>query len=62
MEDIWKKLHKSAEAVRNGRKISGYVEAGEVSAAYVGRAYARMVDLAYNRKYCQKENCYERTD
>ncbi len=60
MEDIWKKLHKSAEAVRNGRKISGYVEAGEVSAAILsssGRIYTGVcVDTCSTLGICAERN------
>ena len=33
MDHIWKEMYEAAKAVPNGRKISDYVEAGEVSAA-----------------------------
>ncbi len=33
MDKIWKQMYEAAEAVRNGRKISAYVEAGGVAAA-----------------------------
>ena len=33
MDQIWEEMYKAAKAVRRGRKISDYVEAGEVAAA-----------------------------
>ena len=33
MDQIWKEMYEAAKAVQNGRKISDYVTAGEVSAA-----------------------------
>ena len=33
MDQIWKEMYEAAKAVQRGRKVSDYVEAGEVSAA-----------------------------
>ena len=38
MEKIWEEMHDAAKAVLNPRRISGYVTAGEVSAAVLGKS------------------------
>lgn len=38
MEPIWNTLYEAAKRVQNARKISGYVTAGEVSAAILSKS------------------------
>ena len=56
----WDRLFEAAKAVQNGRKISDYVEAGEVSAAILsasGRIYTGVcVDTACTLGICAERN------
>ncbi len=60
MEQIWKEMFEAAKAVRNGRKISEYVEAGEVAAAILsssGRIYTGVcVDTCSTLGICAERN------
>lgn len=60
MEPIWNELHKAAKAVQNGRKISGYIEAGEVAAAILsqsGRIYTGVcIDTCSTLGICAERN------
>ncbi len=60
MEQIWKEMFEAAKAVRNGRKISEYVEAGGVAAAVLsssGRIYTGVcVDTCSTLGICAERN------
>lgn len=60
MEDIWHELYRAAESVRNGRRISAYVEAGGVAAAVQsasGRIYTGVcVDTCSTLGVCAERN------
>lgn len=60
MEAIWKELYRAAKAVQQGRKISDYVQAGEVSAAVLsesGRIYMGVcVDTCSTLGICAERN------
>ena len=60
MEPIWNELYNAAIAVQNGRKISGYVEAGEVAAAILsqsGRIYTGVcIDTCSTLGICAERN------
>lgn len=60
MEQIWKEMFEAAKAVQNGRKISGFVEAGEVAAAILsssGRIYTGVcVDTCSTLGICAERN------
>ena len=57
---LWDRMYAAAEAVRNGRKISDYVEAGEVAAAILsssGRIYTGVcVDTCCTLGICAERN------
>ncbi len=57
---IWNEMISAAEAVRGARKISGYAEAGEVSAAILsgsGKIYTGVcVDTACTLGICAERN------
>ena len=57
---IWKKMLEAAKAVQGGRRISDYVEAGEVAAAVesaTGRIYTGVcVDTACTLGICAERN------
>ncbi len=60
MEQIWKEMFEAAKAVQNGRKISEYVEAGEVAAAVLsssGKIYTGVcVDTCSTLGICAERN------
>ena len=60
MDNIWKEMYEAAEAVRNERKISGYVEAGGVAAAILsdrGKIYTGVcVDTCSTLGICAERN------
>lgn len=60
MDKIWEKMYEEAKKVQNGRKISGYVEAGEVSAAILsesGRIYTGVcIDTCSTLGICAERN------
>lgn len=60
MEQIWKEMFEAAKAVQNGRKISEFVEAGEVAAAVLsssGRIYTGVcVDTCCTLGICAERN------
>lgn len=60
MEKIWEEMFRAANAVRNGRKISEYVEAGGVSAAVLssgGNIYVGVcVDTSCTLGICAERN------
>lgn len=60
MDNIWKEMYEATEAVRNERKISGYVEAGGVAAAILsdsGRIYTGVcVDTCSTLGICAERN------
>ncbi len=60
IDKIWNEMIKSARAVRDARKISDYVEAGEVSAAILsgsGKIYVGVcVDTACTLGVCAERN------
>lgn len=60
IDKIWNEMIKSAQAVRGARKISDYVEAGEVSAAILsgsGKIYVGVcVDTACTLGVCAERN------
>lgn len=60
MDNIWKEMYEAAKAVRNGRKISGYVEAGGVAAAVLsdsGKIYTGVcVDTCSTLGICAERN------
>ena len=57
---IWTSMHEAAKAVQGGRRISDYVEAGEVAAAVEsasGRIYTGVcVDTACTLGICAERN------
>ena len=59
-QTIWKNMLEAAKAVQGGRRISDYVEAGEVSAAIesaTGRIYTGVcVDTACTLGICAERN------
>ena len=59
-QTIWKKMLEAAKAVQGGRRISDYVEAGEVAAAVessTGRIYTGVcVDTACTLGICAERN------
>ena len=60
MEQIWKEMFQAAKAVQNGRKISGYVDAGGVAAAILsssGKIYTGVcVDTCSTLGICAERN------
>ena len=60
MDAIWTEMFNAAKAVQNGRKISGYVEAGEVAAAILsagGKIYTGVcVDTACTLGICAERS------
>ncbi len=60
MDKIWEEMYKAALAVQNGRKISGYVEAGGVAAAILsgsGKIYTGVcVDTCSTLGICAERN------
>ncbi|MBO5450774.1 MAG: cytidine deaminase [Lachnospiraceae bacterium] len=60
MDQIWKEMYEAAKAVQNGRKISDYVEAGEVSAAIYsefGKIYTGVcIDTCSTLGICAERN------
>ncbi len=60
MEEVWKELYRAAKAVQNGRRISGYIEAGEVAAAVLsesGRIYTGVcIDTCSTLGICAERN------
>lgn len=60
MDMIWIDMYEAAKAVQNGRKISDYVEAGEVSAAILsssGKIYTGVcVDTCSTLGICAERN------
>ena len=60
MNKIWTEMYNAAKAVQNGRKISGYVEAGGVSAAILsgsGKIYTGVcVDTCSTLGICAERN------
>ena len=60
MDEIWEKMYKSAEAVRNPHTISGYMTCGEVSAAVLsvsGKIYTGVcVDTCSTLGICAERN------
>ncbi len=60
MDDIWSKMYSAAKSVLKGRKISGYVSCGEVSAAILsssGRIYTGVcVDTCSTLGICAERN------
>lgn len=60
MNQIWEKLYLSAKSVQNERRISGYVTAGEVSAAILsssGRIYTGVcIDTCSTLGICAERN------
>lgn len=60
MDKIWDELYKAAKSVRNGRKVSEYVEAGGVSAAVLsssGRIYTGIcIDTCSTLGICAERN------
>ena len=59
-QGIWKRMLEAAKAVQHGRRISDYVEAGEVAAAVestTGRIYTGVcVDTACTLGICAERN------
>ena len=59
-QKIWQRMLEAAKAVQNGRRISDYVEAGEVAAAVessTGRIYTGVcVDTACTLGVCAERN------
>ena len=60
MEQIWNEMFQAAKAVQNGRKISGYVDAGGVAAAILsssGKIYTGVcVDTCSTLGICAERN------
>jgi len=60
MEAIWDEMYRAAKAVRNGRQISRYIEAGGVAAAVLsssGRIYTGVcVDTCSTLGICAERN------
>lgn len=60
MDKIWETLYLSAKNVQNGRKISDYIEAGEVSAAILsssGKIYTGVcIDTCCTLGICAERN------
>ncbi len=60
MEKIWTALYEAAKKVQNGRKVSGYVEAGGVAAAILskkGNIYTGVcVDTCSTLGICAERN------
>ena len=60
MEKIWIEMYQAAKSVRNGRKISDYVEAGGVAAAILsssGKIYTGVcVDTCSTLGICAERN------
>ena len=60
MDKIWEDMYEAAKAVQNGRKISGYVEAGGVAAAILsdrGKIYTGVcVDTCSTLGICAERN------
>ena len=60
MDNVWKEMYEAAKAVQNGRKISGYVDAGGVAAAILsdsGRIYTGVcVDTCSTLGICAERN------
>ena len=60
MDKIWIDMYEAAKAVQNGRKISDYVEAGEVSASILsaaGKIYTGVcVDTCCTLGICAERN------
>lgn len=56
MDKIWTEMYDAAKKVQRGRRISEYIEAGEVAAAVLstsGKIYTRVVDLKlHDTCYC----------
>lgn len=59
-DSIWDEMYTAAKAVQNGRKVSDYVEAGEVAAAILsgsGRIYTGVcVDTCSTLGICAERN------
>lgn len=60
MKQIWDELYEAAKRVQNGRKISDYVEAGEVAAAVLsssGKIYTGVcIDTCCTLGICAERN------
>ena len=60
MDQIWKEMYEAAKAVQRGRKVSDYVEAGEVSAAIYsssGKIYTGVcIDTCSTLGICAERN------
>ena len=60
MEKIWTEMYEAAKKVQNGRKISDYVEAGEVAAAIYsesGKIYTGVcIDTCSTLGICAERN------
>lgn len=60
MEAVWKELYEAAKQVQNGRKISDYIEAGQVAAAVLsssGRIYTGVcIDTCCTLGICAERN------
>lgn len=60
MDNIWKKMYAEAKNVQSGRKISEYVQAGEVSAAVLsssGKIYTGVcIDTCSTLGICAERN------
>ncbi len=60
MDKIWEEMYDAAKKVQNGRRISGYVEAGEVSAAVLsssGNIYVGVcIDTCSTLGICAERN------
>lgn len=60
MEKIWAEMYQAAKAVQNGRKISDYIDAGDVSAAVLsatGRIYTGVcIDTCSTLGICAERN------
>lgn len=60
MDKIWQEMYDAAKAVQNGRKVSEYVDCGEVSAAILsssGRIYTGVcIDTCSTLGICAERN------
>lgn len=60
MDKIWEEMYEAAKKVKNGRKISDYVEAGEVAAAIYsesGKIYTGVcIDTCSTLGICAERN------
>lgn len=60
MDNIWKEMFETAKAVQKGRKISDYIEAGEVAAAVLsssGKIYTGVcIDTCCTLGICAERN------